>query len=128
MTGGDAIRMYTERIQGRVDLKPLTKAYHSQRIGGLLKSWSALEKADLSKVTKTDCLDWAARFGPKVIRDQFRRIVWSEQRAHANRPIDGTDESHERTTCCFCHFMSNSQSFSDKHLEVFFRTGTLHAK
>jgi hypothetical protein len=50
MTGGDAIRIYKERVQGRVDLKPLTKAYHSQRIDGLLKSWSALEKADLSKV------------------------------------------------------------------------------
>ena len=41
MTGGDAIRIYNERINGRVDLKPLTKAYHSQRIDGLLRSWSA---------------------------------------------------------------------------------------
>jgi hypothetical protein len=55
MTGGDAIRIYTERIRGRVDLKPLTKVYHSQRIDGLLKSWSDLEKAELSKVSKTDC-------------------------------------------------------------------------
>ena len=35
MTGGDAIRIYNERVQGRVDLKPLTKAYHSQRICSL---------------------------------------------------------------------------------------------
>ena len=75
MTGGDAIRIYNERIQGRVDLKSLTKAYHSQRIGGLLKSWSALEKAELSKVTKTDCLDWAARFGPKVSATTFNHSV-----------------------------------------------------
>jgi len=75
MTGGDAIRMYNERIQGRVDLKPLTKAYHSQRIGSLLKSWSALEKTDLSKVTKTDCLNWAARFGPKVSPSTFNHSV-----------------------------------------------------
>ena len=75
MTGGDAIRIYNERIQGRVDLKPLTKAYHTQRIDGLLKSWSGLEKADLSKVTKTDCLNWAARFSPNVSATTFNHSI-----------------------------------------------------
>jgi len=75
MTGGDAIRIYNERIQGRVDLKPLTKAYHSQRIDGLLRSWSVLEKADLSKLTKTDCLNWAARFGPEVSATTFNHTI-----------------------------------------------------
>ena len=75
MTGGDAIRIYKERIQGRVDLKPLTKAYHSQRIDGLLKSWSGLKETDLSKVTKTDWLNWAARFGPEVSATTFNHSI-----------------------------------------------------
>ena len=31
-----------------------------------MDSWPGLEKLDVSKITKTDCLDWAARFGQTV--------------------------------------------------------------
>lgn len=75
MTMGDALRIYKERIAGRVDLKPRTKAYHTERIEGLLKSWPGLEGTDITKVTKSDCLNWAARYGREVSATTFNHSI-----------------------------------------------------
>ncbi|HWD19346.1 MAG TPA: site-specific integrase [Verrucomicrobiae bacterium] len=63
MTVGHAVTIYKQRLHGMPQLKAKTKFYHEQRIAAILKSWPGLEKQDLSKVTKNDCLDWAAKFG-----------------------------------------------------------------
>jgi integrase len=63
LTMADAIKIHKQRLAGNVSLKPRTKDYYAQRIIALLKSWPELEKKAIRSITKTDCLDWAAKFG-----------------------------------------------------------------
>lgn len=75
MTVGDAIHIYEERVQGRIDFKPRTKAYHAERIESLLKSWPDLKAMDITKVTKSDCLKWAARYGQGISATTFNHAL-----------------------------------------------------
>jgi len=75
MTFSDAMRIYRQRIEGRVDLKPRTKAYHVDRVKALAKSWPGLEQIDVAKVTKNDCLNWAARFGRQAAATTFNHTI-----------------------------------------------------
>lgn len=63
MTVGDAIKIHKQRVAGDASLKPRTRDYHDQRITGLLKTWPGLDKKLVRDLTKTDCLNWAARYG-----------------------------------------------------------------
>jgi integrase len=63
MSVGDAIEIHKRRIAGDASLKPRTRLYHEERVNALLKSWPGLAKKLVRDVTKTDCLNWAARFG-----------------------------------------------------------------
>ena len=65
MTVADAIRIHRQRVAGDASLKPRTREYHDQRIAALLKSWPGLDTQEFRSITKTDCLNWAARFGAK---------------------------------------------------------------
>src|SRR6266576_2681771 len=62
MTVADAIQIHRERVAGDSSLKPRTKEYHDQRITALLKRWPGLDKRLIRDVTKTECLNWAAKF------------------------------------------------------------------
>jgi len=59
----DAIAIHKKRTAGDASLKPRTKVYHDERIAALLKSWPELATKEIRTITKTDCLDWAAKFG-----------------------------------------------------------------
>ena len=65
MTLAAAQAIYLERLDGDASLKPRTREYRRERIVALLKSWSNLERMDVRKITKADCLEWAARFSKK---------------------------------------------------------------
>jgi integrase len=75
LTFGRAVETYSERLRGDVSLKPRTKEYHAQRLKALLKSWPELKSTELRKITKTDCLNWAARFGRKASPTAFNHTV-----------------------------------------------------
>ena len=75
MTVGDAIEIHRKRIAGDASLKPATRAYHEQRITAMLKSWPGLEQKEIRSVTKTDCLDWAARFGADISANAFNHTI-----------------------------------------------------
>ena len=62
MTFGDALATYELRLKGDASIKPRTREYHEQRIKALLKSWAGLKETEVRGVTKSDCLNWAARF------------------------------------------------------------------
>jgi len=66
MTMSDAIKIHQQRVAGDASLKPRTKEYHDQRITALLKSWTELEKKPIRDITKTHCLNWAAKFGAQA--------------------------------------------------------------
>ncbi len=63
LTFGEAVRICQKRIAGDVSLKQRSKNYYGERVTALLKSWRGLEKLDIRKITKTDCITWAADFG-----------------------------------------------------------------
>lgn len=62
MSFGDTLALFRQHIESNVNLKPRTKAYYSERIDALLKSWRNLERMKLRDITDRDCEDWAAKF------------------------------------------------------------------
>ncbi len=77
MTFGHALAVYRKRLQGNVSLKPRSKAYREERIAALLKSWPNLENTDVRKISKADCLNWAADYQAKISPTNFNNTVGS---------------------------------------------------
>ena len=75
MTFGAALETYRERLKGDYALKERSKTYREERIVALIKSWPDLEQTDISQISKTDCLTWAARFGQKGSPSAFNNTV-----------------------------------------------------
>jgi len=75
LTMADAIEIHKQRLAGNVSLKPRTKDYCVQRITALLKSWSELERKEVRSITKTDCLNWAAKFGAGRSATAFNHTI-----------------------------------------------------
>lgn len=73
MTFGDCLAIYRGRLQGDASLKPRTKAHREERIAAILKTWTGIEKTDVRKLTKQDCLLWAA--GYKTSAVNFNKTV-----------------------------------------------------
>jgi integrase len=75
MTFGAALSTYRLRLNGDASVKPRTRDYHDQRIKALLKSWPGLQDAEIRSVTKSDCLNWAARFAQGRSPTAFNHTV-----------------------------------------------------
>lgn len=60
MTVGDAIERYQKDLESDTSLKPRTKEHRRERIGALRRTWPDLEGKELRKISKQDCLNWAA--------------------------------------------------------------------
>ena len=71
----DAIDIHKKRLAGDGSLKPSTKVYHDERIAALLKSWPELATKEVRAITKTDCLDWAAKFGADRSATVFNHTI-----------------------------------------------------
>ena len=69
------ITIHKKRVAGDGSLKPRTKIYHDERIAALLKSWPELATKEVRAVTKTDCLDWAAKFGTDRSATVFNHTI-----------------------------------------------------
>jgi len=65
MTFGDALAIYEQRLKGDISIKPRTREYHEQRIKALTASWAELKQTEVRNITKSDCLNWGARFAKK---------------------------------------------------------------
>jgi integrase len=77
MTFGDALAVFLKRLEGDASLKPRSKEYREERIAALLKSWPTLEKTDVAKISKGDCLNWAADYQTKVSATNFNNTFGS---------------------------------------------------
>ena len=62
-TFNEALDIYKQRLERDASMKPRTRDYHAQRIKALLKSWPELKDEEVRAITKSDCLNWAARIG-----------------------------------------------------------------
>ncbi len=81
MVFGEAIRQLLARIQGDLRLKPRSKSYYEQRIVALRKSWPELDQLDVRSISKSNCLNWAARFGKSASPAAFNNTVAVLRRA-----------------------------------------------
>jgi integrase len=61
MTFGDCLEIFKTRVANDPEAKPKTKEYYSYRIMALLESWPELAKLDVSRITRSQCLDWGSR-------------------------------------------------------------------
>jgi hypothetical protein len=75
ITFSEALEIFKNRIQGDVSLKLRTKEYYDQRIAALVKSWPELNAMDIRKITKNDCLNWAARYNKQISRTAFSHTI-----------------------------------------------------
>jgi len=73
MTFADALAIYRQRLHGDPSLKPRTKAHREERISVILKTWPGIEKMDVRKITKQDCLMWAGNYKSSAIN--FNKTV-----------------------------------------------------
>jgi len=75
LTFGEALGIYRQRIEGSVGLKQRSKDYYGERITALLASWPKLEKTDIRRITKSDCVNWAAAFGRESCPTGYNNTV-----------------------------------------------------
>jgi integrase len=75
MTFGDALTIFQQRLTGDGSLKPRSKEYRGERIAALLKSWPDLDKTDVRKITKNDCLAWSAKFSSAASPSNYNNTV-----------------------------------------------------
>ncbi len=75
MEFADALAIYKQRLAGDGSLKPRSKSYREERIAAMLKSWRGLEKTDVRKISKSECLTWAADYGKKAAPSNFNNTV-----------------------------------------------------
>lgn len=73
MTFGHALAIFRSRLHGDASLKARTKAHREERIAAILRSWPALEKTDVRKLTKQDCLQWAVGYQTSAVN--FNKTV-----------------------------------------------------
>jgi integrase len=69
------LEIYRERLKGNASLKPRSKVYREERISALIKSWSGLKNMDVRKITKNECLNWAAGFANNAAPSNFNNTV-----------------------------------------------------
>jgi integrase len=75
MTMGDAMTLHRQRVAGDASLKPRTREYHDQRLRALVKSWPGIDRKEIRSLTKTDCLNWAAKFGVNSSPTAFNHTI-----------------------------------------------------
>ena len=66
MRFGEALMVFRGRLHNDASLKPRTKEFREERIAALLKSWPGLEATEIRKISKHDCLAWAATYSTKA--------------------------------------------------------------
>ena len=81
LTFGEAVKIYNQRVSGDVSMKPRTKEYYEERGSALLKSWPELERIDIARITKSECLNWAAAFGKEYSPSVFNNTALAIKRA-----------------------------------------------
>jgi integrase len=100
MTVGDAARVYLEKIDTSISLKPRSKAYLRMLFDFIKRSWPALSETDIRKITERDCQNWLQgyqqRYAPTVINNSIAvlRAVFQEAisaGARFNNPAAGLE-------------------------------------
>jgi integrase len=81
MLFSEVVKILRTRLNGDATLKPLSRCYYEQRLVALLKSWPTLEQKDVRTITKSDCLDWSAKFDRETCATAFNNTISILRRA-----------------------------------------------
>jgi integrase len=71
----EARLLYEADLANDHTLAPASKQYRHARIAALLKSWLGLDKANLSKITVSECKEWAKRFAAQFEAGNFNNTL-----------------------------------------------------
>lgn len=75
MTVADSVAIYRQRLNDNPRLKPNAKLYRDKCISGLLRSWPGLGEKDIRKISKDDCLSWAAKYASDYSPSVYNNTV-----------------------------------------------------
>lgn len=75
MTFAAALNIHLQHLDDNVTIKPATRRYWRQVFTALLKSWPGLAERELRRLTKTDCAEWARRFGKVASSTRYNNTV-----------------------------------------------------
>ena len=70
ITWDDALAVYIEKVKKDIRLKPNALRYRLSTLDFIHKTWPALKKTNLNKISEAQCLAWAAKF-----KDQYAPSV-----------------------------------------------------
>ena len=74
-----------------------SKNYYAERMAALRNSWQELENTDMRKITKSDCMNWAASFGRASSSKAYNNTV-KVLRDVLNIGVEsGEDDAHQTT-------------------------------
>jgi len=97
MLVSDCVDLFLQRLEAKQDIKPGAKLYRRKCLEALLKSWPALEKLPVGKITKDDCIAWsqdyASKYSPSVYNNTVGTLrmileIAVEKGARANNPAN----------------------------------------
>lgn len=74
----DLVQEYREKLETSErtkEIKPNTKTYYSERLHALLKSWPALQQADVRRLSEDDCRRWAAEYVKHVSPTNYNNTI-----------------------------------------------------
>jgi len=71
VTFGELLKILLDRRQADTSLKRRTREYDGQRAKALYKSWPELEGTEVRRLSKSDCLTWAAKFAAAYSANSF---------------------------------------------------------
>jgi integrase len=75
MLFSDAREIYEQRLEAEPDLKPNSKRYRHQCLQALGGTWPELDAMEVRRITKDQCLEWAARMSKKYSATLYNNTV-----------------------------------------------------
>ena len=83
MTFGDAMAIFSGRVEKDASLKPRTKEHRKERLNVIRKTWAAMLQTDIRRITRQDCLNWAHGYKSSAIN--FNKTVQTIKKIFESR-------------------------------------------
>ena len=75
MTFGEALEIYRAELKADASIKERTRTYYEERATALIKTWPGIEVADVRKISREQCIEWAGRFKEKASPTAYNNTV-----------------------------------------------------
>jgi integrase len=75
MTFGEAAAVHLRNLDDNLSIKPRTRDYWRECLAALQKSWPGLTEAEVRKITRTECKEWAREYRKAVSPTRYNNTV-----------------------------------------------------